>query len=116
LHARTAWGDARLGRSSKRELRIDPAEQEGIDMNGNGQKLALVPIADMVASAEQLLVYETAAAKILKISVRDFRRLVDQSVIPYRLHRGRSRRLFFVDDLKVYARNLTARSGIKQPV
>jgi len=48
----------------------------------------------------KLLVYETAAAKILKISIREFRRLVELSIIPYRLHRGRSRRLFFIDDLR----------------
>jgi hypothetical protein len=82
-------------------------------MNSSEQRLALVPIADMAAAAEQLLVYETAAAKILKISIRDFRRLVEESVIPYRLHRGRSRRLFFIDDLKAYARSLEPQSGRK---
>ncbi len=75
-------------------------------MDARDQKLALVPITDVVDAAQQLLVYETAAAKMLKISIREFRHLVEKSVIPYRLHRGRSRRLFFVEDLREYARNL----------
>jgi hypothetical protein len=71
-------------------------------MNKNTQKLALMPIIDKVDAAEPLLVYERTAAKILKISISDFRELVNHSVIPYRLHGGRSKRLYFVDDLRAY--------------
>jgi hypothetical protein len=82
-------------------------------MNENRERLALVPLTDRIDAAEQLLVYETTAAKILKISIHDFRDLVDLSVIPYRLHNGRSKRLYFVDDLRAYARNLHAQYGKK---
>jgi hypothetical protein len=84
-------------------------------MNENKQRLALIPLTDCVDAAEQLLVYETTAAKILKISIHDFRDLVDHSVIPYRLHRGRSKRLYFVDDLRSYAGSLQPHYG-KRPV
>jgi hypothetical protein len=73
----------------------------------NGQKLALIPLTDRIDAAEQLLVYETTAAKILKISINNFRQLVNQSVIPYRLHHGRSKRLYFIEDLRMYARSLS---------
>ena len=82
-------------------------------MNGNEQRLALVPLTDRVDAAEQLMVYETTAAKILKISIHDFRELVDLSVIPYRLHRKRSKRIYFVDDLRAYARSLQPQYGKK---
>lgn len=83
-------------------------------MNENAQKLALVPLTDRIDAAEQLLVYEKTAAKILKISINDFRELVDLSVIPYRLHRGRSKRLYFVDDLRTYVRDIGAQYGKKE--
>ncbi len=73
------------------------------------QKLALVRIAEDMDIAKQLLVYENVAAKVLKISVREFRRLVDFSVISCRLHSGRKKRLFFLEDLRAYARGLEAR-------
>jgi hypothetical protein len=82
-------------------------------MNKNRQRLALVPLTDCVDAAEQLLVYETTAAKILKTSIHNFRELVDRSIIPYRLHDGRSKRLYFVDDLRAYARSLQAQYGKK---
>ena len=82
-------------------------------MIGNTQRLALVPLTDRVDAAEQLMVYETTAAKILKISIHDFRELVDLSIIPYRLHRGRSKRLYFVDDLRAYAGSLQPQYGKK---
>jgi hypothetical protein len=82
-------------------------------MNGNTQKLALVPLTNRVDAAERLLVYESTAAKILKISIHDFRELVDLSIIPYRLHRGRSKRLYFVDDLRAYAGSLLPQFGKK---
>lgn len=75
-------------------------------MNGNEQRLALVPITASVDMAEQLLLYETAAAKVLKISIREFRHLVDLSIIPFRLHSGRKKRLYFMEDLRAYARTL----------
>ena len=84
-------------------------------MNENAQKLALVPLTDRIDAAEQLLVYEKTAAKILKISINDFRKLVDRSVVPYRLHNGRSKRLYFVDDLRTYARSLQEHYGRKAP-
>lgn len=80
-------------------------------MKKNTQKLALIPVTDRIDAAEQLLIYERTAAKILKISINDFRELVDLSVIPFRLHRGRSKRLYFVDDLRAYVRDLGARYG-----
>ena len=73
------------------------------------QRLALVQIAADVDMAKQLLVYESAAAKVLMISVREFRRLVDSSVIPCRLHSGRKKRLYFLEDLRAYARSLETR-------
>ncbi len=82
-------------------------------MNGDEQRLALVPIAASVDMAEQLLVYETAAAKVLKISIREFRRLVDLSVIPFRLHNGRKKRLYYMDDLRAYAKSLEPRYAKK---
>ena len=82
-------------------------------MNVNEQRLALVPLTNQVDAAEPLMVYETTAAKILKISIHDFRELVDLSVIPYRLHGGRSKRLYFVDDLRSYVRDLGAQYGKK---
>ena len=82
-------------------------------MDSNRQKFALVPLGDRVESAEQLLVYEKAAAKILNISIHHFRDLVHQSVIPFRIHKGRSRRLYFVDDLRAYARSLEPQYGKK---
>jgi hypothetical protein len=78
-------------------------------VNGNEQSLALVPIAASVDVAEQLLVYETAAAKALRISIREFRRLVDLSVIPFRLHSGRKKRLYYMEDLRAYAKSLEPR-------
>ncbi len=80
-------------------------------MNPNEQRLALVPIAGGADLAEQLLVYETTAAKVLKISIREFRHLVDLSIIPFRLHSGRKKRLFFIEDLKAYARTLQPQYG-----
>ncbi len=82
-------------------------------MNANEQRLALVPIAASVDVAEQLLVYETAAAKVLKISIREFRRLVDLSVIPFRLHSGRKKRLYYMEDLRAYAKSLEPRHAKK---
>ena len=82
-------------------------------MNENEQRLALVPLTNRVDAAEPLMVYETTAAKILKISIHDFRELVDLSVIPYRLHRRRSKRIYFVDDLRDYARSLQPQYGKK---
>ncbi len=78
-------------------------------MNEIEQRLALVPIAADVDMAKQLLVYESVAAKVLKISVREIRRLVDFSVIPCRLHSDRKKRLYFLEDLRAYARSLEAR-------
>ncbi len=75
-------------------------------MNENEQRLALVPIEAGVDLDSQLLVYENAAAKALKISIHEFRCLVDSSVIPCRLHSRRKRRLFFMEDLNVYAKSL----------
>jgi flagellar biosynthesis GTPase FlhF len=83
-------------------------------MKKNTQKLALIPVTDRIDAAEQLLIYERTAAKILKISINDFRELVDLSVIPFRLHRGRSKRLYFVDDLRAYVKDLGARYGKKE--
>jgi hypothetical protein len=83
-------------------------------MNANTQKLALVSMTNRVDAAEQLLAYESTAAKILKISIHYFRELVDRSIIPYRLHPGRTKRLHFVDDLKNYANSLDARYGKKR--
>jgi hypothetical protein len=80
-------------------------------MNKKTQKLALIPVTNKIDAAEQLLVYEKTAAKILKISISNFRELVDLSVIPFRLHRGRTKRLYFVDDLRAYVRDLGARYG-----
>ncbi len=60
--------------------------------------------------AKQLLVNESVTAKVLKISVREFRRLVDSSVIPCRLHSGRKKRLYFLEDLMVYVRSLEAQT------
>jgi hypothetical protein len=80
----------------------------------NAQKLALVPLTDQIDAAEQLLVYEKTAAKILKMSISHFRELVDRSVIPYRLHNGRSKRLYFVDDLRAYVKDLGAQYGEKR--
>jgi hypothetical protein len=81
----------------------------------NAQKLALVPLTDQVDAAEQLLVYEKTAAKILnKMSISHFREMVDRSVIPYRLHRGRTKRLYFVDDLRSYVKDLRAQYGKKK--
>jgi hypothetical protein len=77
-------------------------------MNEIEQRLALVTIAADVDMAKHLLVYESVAAKALKISVREFRRLVDSSVIPCRLRNGRKKRLYFLDDLRAYARSLEA--------
>lgn len=82
-------------------------------MNENEQRLALVPLTNLVDAAEPLMVYETTAAKILKISIHDFRELVDLSIIPCRLHRGRSKRLYFVDDLRAYAGSLQPQYGKK---
>jgi len=82
-------------------------------MDSNPQKLALVPLSDRVNAAEQLLVYEKAAAKILNISIHHFRDLVHQSLIPFRIHQGRTRRLYFVDDLRAYARSLEPHHGKK---
>ncbi len=77
-------------------------------MNEIEQRLALVLISVDVNLAEQLIVYESVAAKVLKISVREFRRFVDSSVIPCRLYGGRMKRLYFLEDLRAYARSLEA--------
>ncbi len=77
-------------------------------MNEIEQRLALVPTAADVDMAKQVLVYESVTAKVLKISIREFRRLVDSAVIPCRLHSGKRKRLYFVEDLKAYARSLEA--------
>ena len=68
-------------------------------MNGNEQILALVPIVASVDVAEPP-VYAAAAAKVLKISISTFRHVVDQSVIPFRLH---------IEDLRAYAKSLEPR-------
>jgi len=82
-------------------------------MDPNPQKLALVPLTDRIDAAEQLLVYEKTAAKALNISIHYFRDLVNQSAIPYRLHPRRSKRLYFVDDLRAYVRGLEPQFGKK---
>ncbi len=84
-------------------------------MNEIEQRLALVLISVDVNLAEQLTVYESVAAKVLKISVREFRRLVDSSVIPCRLYGGRMKRLYFLEDLRAYARSLGARYARRSP-
>jgi hypothetical protein len=81
-------------------------------VKSTSQKFALVPLTERDA-AEQLLVYETTAAKMLKISIHDFRNLVNDHVIPYRLHRGRSKRVYFIDDLRAYVRSLDPHYGNK---
>jgi len=83
-------------------------------MTGKTQRLALVPLTDRIDAAEQLLVYEKTAAKVINISIRDFRELVNHSIIPYRLHCGHSKRLYFVDDLRAYVKDLGAQYGKKE--
>jgi len=75
-------------------------------MNTVSTRLALVPIFSSIAPPEPLLLYETTAAKLLKISIHQFRQLVRDGVVPFRLHSGRSKRLYLLEDLRVYARNL----------
>jgi hypothetical protein len=77
-----------------------------MNVNGREPKLALVPIKELVDAAEKLLVPEQTAADMLEISLEEFRLLVHQSLIPYRLKSLRGRRLYFTADLKAYARRL----------
>ncbi len=52
------------------------------------------------------VLYEVAAAKYIKIAIEDFRTLVNQGLIPFRTHPGRSRRIYLKADLDAYLKNL----------
>ena len=46
---------------------------------------------------------------MLRISIRELSRLVDLSAIPFRLHSGRKKRLYYIEDLRAYAKSLGPR-------
>lgn len=69
-------------------------------------KLALVPTYSDVAPFAPAAMYEVAAAKYVKMDIGSFRQLVKAGTIPARSHPGRTRYIFFREDLDSYLRNL----------
>ena len=53
--------------------------------------------------------------KVLKISIREFRHLVDLSVIPFRPHGGRKKRLYYIEDLRAHAKTQPPLCPVSQP-
>lgn len=70
------------------------------------KRLHLVQAYTDVAPFAPGALYETAAAKYVKIDIADFRQLVREGKIPARTHHGRTRFIFFKEDLDAYLRNL----------
>ena len=69
-------------------------------------KLLLMPATTDLQPLTPAVLYEVAAAKYIKIAIEDFRELVNQGLIPFRTHPGRSRRIYLKADLDAYLKNL----------
>jgi hypothetical protein len=70
------------------------------------EKMSLLPVVDGLAPLTPAVMYEVMAAKYVMLGIRDFRKLVDEGVIPCRTHPGRTRRIYLKSDLDDYLRNL----------
>ena len=70
------------------------------------EKFALMPVVDKLAPITPAVMYETMAAKYVMLGIHDFRKLVDEGIIIYRTHPGRSRRIYLKTDLDDYLNNL----------
>jgi hypothetical protein len=70
------------------------------------EKIALLPVIDALIPLTQAVMYEVMAAKYLMLGIHDFRKLVDEGVIPCRTHPGRTRRIYLKTDLDYYLKNL----------
>jgi hypothetical protein len=68
--------------------------------------LILMPAIPELQPLTPAVLYEVAAAKYVKIAIEDFRGFVNQGLIPFRTHPGRSRRIYLKMDLDAYLRNL----------
>jgi len=68
--------------------------------------MILLPATSDLQPLTTAVLYEVAAAKYIKIAIEDFREFVNQGMIPFRTHPGRSRRIYLKADLDAYLRNL----------
>jgi hypothetical protein len=75
-------------------------------------KFALMPIVENLEPMTPAVMYEVVAAKYLMLGIADFRKLVNQGVIPCRHHPGRKRRIYLKADLDKYLMKLP-RSNIR---
>jgi hypothetical protein len=69
-------------------------------------KLILMPVVDGLAPLSPAAMYESVAAKYVKLAIHDFRRLVNEGIIPYRTHKGRCRRIYLKADLDGFLNTL----------
>jgi hypothetical protein len=69
-------------------------------------RMILMPATSDLQPLTTAVLYEVAAAKYIKIAIEDFREFVNQGLIPFRKHPGRSRRIYLKADLDAYLRNL----------
>lgn len=69
-------------------------------------KLTLMPLVDRLTVLTPAVMYESAAAKYIMLGIHEFRVLVDQGVIPFRRHPGRTRRIYLKADLDSYLSEL----------
>ncbi len=82
-------------------------KNEEEDRSGSAMsKLVLMPLADRPERITQAVMYETAAAKYVMLGIHDFRKLVEEGVIPFRRHLGRTRRIYLKSDLDSYLSRL----------
>jgi hypothetical protein len=93
------------------EMRLALVALSGTDSEPSGGKivksnLVLMPAIPDLHPLTPAVLYEVAAAKYLKIAIEDFREFVNQGLIPFRTHPGRSRRIYLKADLDIYLKNL----------
>ena len=75
-------------------------------------KMALVQIPHETTTHPAAL-YESAAAKYIKIDVASFRQLVRDGAIPARSHADRVRNIYLRDDLDSYLKSLPVKNTVK---
>jgi excisionase family DNA binding protein len=71
------------------------------------QNFEILPVVNEgLAPLTQAVMYEKTAAKYVMLGIHEFRKLVDEGVIPCRFHPGRTRRIYLRSDLDRYLSNL----------
>jgi excisionase family DNA binding protein len=68
--------------------------------------MAFMPAVNMLVPLVQAVMYEKTAAKYVMLGIHEFRKLVEDGIIPSRFHPGRTRRISLKTDLDEYLQNL----------